>query len=54
MEKLGYYAKDSQNNLYQYEWGADDEFYILNSDGDMVMSDPNKYIILEIGIFTTS
>ena len=51
MKKLGYYAKDSQNNLFQYELGADDEFYILNSDGDMVMTDPNKYEILEIGYF---
>jgi len=51
MKKLGYYAKDSQNNLFQYEWGADDEFYILNSDRDMVMADPNKYDVLEIGYF---
>ena len=51
MKKLGYYAKDSKNNLFQYEWGADDEFYILNSDGDMVMADPNKYQVLEIGYF---
>ena len=50
MKKLGYYAKDSRNNLFQYEWGADDEFYILNSDGDMVMDDPNKYEVFKIGI----
>jgi hypothetical protein len=51
MERLGYYAKDKDNNLFQYEWGANDEFYIMNSDGDMVMKDPKEYEILEIGYF---
>jgi hypothetical protein len=48
MKSLGYYAKDKDNNLHQYEWGADDEFSILNSDGDYVMVDPNDYEILEL------
>lgn len=52
MTRLGYYAKDSENNLFQYEWAAGDEFYIKNSDGDMVMADPDKYEVLEIGYFT--
>ena len=50
---IGYYAKDVNGNLYQYEWGAGDEFYIMNSNGDMVMDDPSKYEILEVGYFTS-
>ena len=53
MKKLGYYAKDLNGNLFQYEWAADNEFYIMNSDGDMVMTDPSKYELLEIGYFTS-
>lgn len=49
MELLGYYAKDSEGNLFKYEWGAGDEFYILNSDGCLIMADPNEYEVLEIG-----
>lgn len=49
MKQLGYYAMcKATKNLFQYEWGADDEFSIMNSDGDFVMKDPNKYEILEI------
>jgi hypothetical protein len=51
MEILGYYAKDKNKNLFQFEWGANDEFYIMNSDGDMVMKDPNEYEIIEVGYF---
>ncbi len=53
IKQLGYYAKDVNGNLYQFEWGAGDEFYIMNSNGDMVMDDPSKYEILEIGYFTS-
>jgi len=52
MKQLGYYAKDKDNNLFQYEWGADDEFHILNSDGDLVMRDPKEYEVLQLGIIT--
>jgi len=52
MKQLGYYAKDKDNNLHQFEWGANDEFYIKNSDGEMVHSNPKEYEILEIGYFT--
>ena len=51
MKRLGYYAMDKDKNFFQYEWGANDEFYIMNSDGDMVMKDPNDYEIIEVGIF---
>ena len=53
MKQLGYYAKDKDNNLFQFEWGADNEFTILNSDGDYVMANPKDYDIVEIG-YTTS
>ena len=49
MELLGYYAKDLEGNLFKYEWGASDEFYIINSDGCLIMADPNEYEVLEIG-----
>ena len=49
MKGLGYYAMcKATKNLFQYEWGADDEFSIMNSDGDMVMKDPNEYEVLEL------
>ena len=51
MKRLGYYAKDKDGNLFQYEWGAGDEFSILK-DGDYVMADPKEFEILEIGFFT--
>lgn len=51
-EVLGYYAKDKDNNLHQYEWGADDEFSILNDDGDYVMVNPKDYKIVQLGIIS--
>ena len=51
MELLGYYAMDKKANLFQFEWGKNDEFYILNPNGDKVISNPNEYEILEIGFF---
>jgi hypothetical protein len=51
MSRLGYYAKDLKNNLYKFEWGANDEFYIMNGDGDFIMANPEEYEILEIGYF---
>ena len=52
MNALGYYAKDKDNNLFQYEWGADDEFSIRNDAGDYVMRDPKDYEIIQVGIIT--
>jgi len=54
MKLLGYYAKDLQGNLFKYEWGAGDEFYILNSDGCLIMVNPDKYEVLEIGYTLTN
>ena len=51
MERLGYYAMDKDKNLFIFEWGANDEFYIMKKNGDFVMANPNDYEILEIGIF---
>ena len=28
MEQLGYYAKDKNNNLFQFEWSSKDELYL--------------------------
>ena len=53
MKQLGYYAKDKANNLHQFEWGANEEFSILNRDGDYEMVDPNDYEILNIGVITS-
>ncbi len=52
MKKLGYYAKDENDNLYQYQWGADDTFQIW-IDGEWVDEDAERYIVLEIGYFTS-
>jgi hypothetical protein len=47
MNRLGYYAKDKDNNLFQFEWFADDSLVI---DGRIVSKE--DYEILEIGFFT--
>lgn len=54
---LGYYAKDSDGNLHQFEWGKNDEFYINHPLGThkgnlghkMMLANPNDYEILQIG-----
>ncbi len=51
MEALGYYAKDKDNNLYQFEWGANDEFYIQHHLG-LIHSDPKQYEIIQVGMIT--
>ena len=51
MEGLGYYAKNKDNDLFQFEWSELDDFFIKVGD-DMILSDPNDYEILEIGYFT--
>lgn len=53
MKTLGYYAKDKDTNLFQYEWGAGDEFYIQNCDGEMVHSNPDEYEVIQVGVITT-
>jgi hypothetical protein len=53
---LGYYAKDKDNNLHQFEWGADDTFYINDVNGDEVSNlghkikkvDSKDYEVLEL------
>lgn len=52
MKTLGYYAKDKDTNLFQYEWGAGDEFYIQNCDGEMVHSNPDEYEVIQVGVIT--
>ena len=57
MKRLGYYAKDKNNNLFQFEWGADDgsqtneDFFIIRN-GEKRKSIATDYEILEIGFFT--
>jgi hypothetical protein len=51
MKKLGFYAKDKNNNLHQFEWGADDEFYIVTPMGN-IHTNPDDYEVLNIGIIT--
>ena len=45
--RLGYYAKDSNDNLFQYEWGYDEVFYIM-INGKKTIADPNEYEVLDI------
>lgn len=51
MTKLGYYAKDKDNNLFQYRWHPNDVFEIL-LNGHWTMRHCEDYEILEIGYFT--
>ena len=51
MNKLGYYAKDKDNNLHQFEWSKDNKLLIITPLGK-IESDPKDYEILEIGYFT--
>lgn len=51
MEKLGFYAKDKNNNLYQFKWDKDDNMFILKGKERWVEVNPEFYQILEIGYF---
>ena len=52
MVRLGYYAKNKiTNDLFQFEWDADDTFYIFK-DGEKQVAFADDYEILEIGFFT--
>lgn len=56
MERLGYYAKDSKDNLFHFRWVTAVELskskieILIN--GAWFTKDPNDYEILEIGFFT--
>jgi hypothetical protein len=55
MEPLGYYAKDVNNNLFQFKWELDNTFLIKCVEPSVVgwvVADPKDYEILEIGFFT--
>jgi len=47
MKRLGYYAKDKDGNLFQYQWGKDDTFQIVVGD-IFEDADPNDYEVLEL------
>lgn len=47
---LTYYAKNTNNDLFQYKWGADETFYI-SVKGEWEVADIKDYEILEIGYF---
>jgi len=49
MKRLGYYAKDVNDNLFQFRWSLN-KFEILVVDS-WIEKDPNEYEILEIGHF---
>ena len=50
---LGYYAMDKKNNLYQFHWGADDTFYIINPKNlKLKRANANDYEILNIAYIT--
>jgi hypothetical protein len=50
MNSLGYYAKDKNKDLFQFEWFFD-VFYILKN-GERISANADDYEILEIGFFT--
>jgi hypothetical protein len=59
IQQLGYYAKDKDNNLHQFEIGSNNKFYINNANGKLTsnlghkMSEANadEYEIIEVGFF---
>jgi ribonucleotide reductase alpha subunit len=52
MKKLGFYAKDKNNNLFQFRWKDENKaiFEILSND-IWYKNDPAEFEILEIGVF---
>ena len=46
--QLGYYAKDKNKDLHQFEWDEDSNFYIQQPDGKLIKADVREYEILEI------
>ena len=52
VQQIGYYAKDSEGNLHQFQWEQDNTFGILNiATKEYVPSNVDDYEILEIGYF---
>lgn len=39
---------DKNKDLFQFEWGADETFFIIK-DGNKSVANPNDFEILEIG-----
>ena len=50
MKRLGYYAKDENNNLFQFRWEENDNFQIL-LNGIWTDKHFENYEVLEIGYF---
>ena len=52
VQQIGYYAKDTEGNLHQFQWEDDNTFGILNiNTKEYVPSNVDDYEILEIGYF---
>jgi hypothetical protein len=51
MVQIGYYAKDKNGALLQFEHGADEKFYVFYS-GVKTLANVEDFEILEIGYFT--
>ena len=51
MERLGYYAKDKEGDLYQFRWGTN-EIFEIKFGIQWIQKNPKDYEILEIGFFT--
>jgi hypothetical protein len=52
VKQLGYYAKDKDGNLHQFEWGDNDAFGIYNTTTkEYVQSNADDYEILEVGYY---
>jgi len=51
MNQLGYYAKDKENDLYQFRWKSDSTFEI-KFGVQWIEKNPKDFEILEIGFFT--
>mgnify|MGYP003624996812 FL=1 len=49
---LGYYAKDKFGNLFQFEWGEDDNLYIRTFKVNLLKVNKEEYEIVNIKIVT--
>jgi len=49
--RLGYYAKNVEGDLFQFKWESNGIFQIKYGV-QWIQSDPKQYEILEIGFFT--
>jgi hypothetical protein len=48
---LGYYAKDKNNDLFQFEWSELERFYIIK-DGIKITANSEEFEIIQIGVVT--